>query len=460
MKKAKIVLSLFLLTSSLSSQTLSPFSDGDRIVFLGNSITDGGRYHSFIWLYYMTRFPDKHITIYNAGIGGDRIVEMEKRLDEDVLSKQPTKLFLTFGMNDSGYGEYNTGNPNAIGDKIMAESYSNYQKMEDRLKPLSDIEITLLGSSPYDEQVVKETPAPFIGKHRTMRGIIDYQRLSAKKNGWQFFDFNQPMTELNLKLQHEDPSFSLSGFDRIHPDNVGHMIMAYLFLKAQGFSNRPVAEIGINAKNGRIQTAENCQITNVIFNEDHISFDYLCNSLPYPLDTVPLAGEYMTRQSDALSIIPFTKEMNSETLRVDRLEKGMYDLLIDDVLIGTWSDKEFADGINLATISSTPQYQQALAVMYLNEKRCQLERELRSYIWIQFYFFEKRGLLFADNEKALSILDKEIPNDIWLTNRRDQYALFMHPEIREAYQEQMELIVSKIYKINHPKTRRIYIGKK
>lgn len=40
------------------AQTVKPFKEGDRAVFLGNSITDGGRYHSFIWLYYMTRFPN------------------------------------------------------------------------------------------------------------------------------------------------------------------------------------------------------------------------------------------------------------------------------------------------------------------------------------------------------------------------------------------------------------------
>lgn len=39
-------------------------------VFLGNSITDGGHYHSYIWLYYMTRFPYMDLRVMNAGIGG------------------------------------------------------------------------------------------------------------------------------------------------------------------------------------------------------------------------------------------------------------------------------------------------------------------------------------------------------------------------------------------------------
>lgn len=53
------------------AQTVAPFKDGDRAVFLGNSITDGGHYHSYIWLYYMTRFPYMDLRVMNAGIGGE-----------------------------------------------------------------------------------------------------------------------------------------------------------------------------------------------------------------------------------------------------------------------------------------------------------------------------------------------------------------------------------------------------
>ena len=61
----------------LQAQTTIPrFEEGERVVFVGNSITHGGHYHSFIWLYYMTRFPDKPITIMNAGIGGESAWDM------------------------------------------------------------------------------------------------------------------------------------------------------------------------------------------------------------------------------------------------------------------------------------------------------------------------------------------------------------------------------------------------
>ena len=41
-----------------SQKAPCPFQKGDRVVFLGNSITEGGHYHSYIWLYYITHFPE------------------------------------------------------------------------------------------------------------------------------------------------------------------------------------------------------------------------------------------------------------------------------------------------------------------------------------------------------------------------------------------------------------------
>ena len=57
-----------LIMRTAQAQELKPFKDGDRVAFLGNSITEAGFYESYIWLYYMTRFPDMKIRIMNGGI--------------------------------------------------------------------------------------------------------------------------------------------------------------------------------------------------------------------------------------------------------------------------------------------------------------------------------------------------------------------------------------------------------
>ena len=45
-----IVLLLAGISTSLRAQDIAPFRKGDRVTFVGNSITDGGHYHSYIWL--------------------------------------------------------------------------------------------------------------------------------------------------------------------------------------------------------------------------------------------------------------------------------------------------------------------------------------------------------------------------------------------------------------------------
>lgn len=440
--------------SSLNAQTLPPFKDGDRVGFLGNSITDGGHYHSYIWLYYMTRFPNMKLNCFNIGIGGDRAIDMVKRFDGDVLSKNLSVLITTFGMNDSGYFEYNGDQPKAFADQKVKESYEAYKQLEAKFKSIQDTRIILMGSSPYDENAVIEGNNPFKNKNKAMLRIVDFQRESSKNNNWEFLDLNQPMTEINTNFQQVDPTFTICGNDRIHPDNDGHMVMAYLFLKEQGFSGKCVSNIAIDASKMNITSSENCEITNLKKNSTSISFDYLAYSLPYAMDTIARGWGNKKSQAEAMRIIPFIEEMNKEMLIVKGL-KGNYKLSIDNEIIGTWSGKELAEGINLATLTNTPQYQQALKVMFLNEERWEIERRFREYAWVEFNFFLSKGVTNLNTREAIEILDKYKDSDGWLKGRRDLFSKAMFPEVRESWQKQMDLLISTIYEVNKPISRKI-----
>jgi lysophospholipase L1-like esterase len=62
-----------------------------RIIFLGNSITQIGDWKKLL----------NDSTVINRGIGGDITFGVLKRL-EDVIRRQPSKLFLLIGINDIG----------------------------------------------------------------------------------------------------------------------------------------------------------------------------------------------------------------------------------------------------------------------------------------------------------------------------------------------------------------------
>lgn len=398
MKKLFVLIAAACMTCTAAfAQTVKPFKEGERAVFLGNSITDGGHYHSYIWLYYMTRFPDMPIRVFNGGIGGDTAYDMNKRLDGDIFAMKPSVLMVTFGMNDSGYFEYNGDKPKEFGEQKYQESIKNYQQMEKRFKDLPDTRIVMVGTSPYDETVQLKENTPFKTKNETIKRLVEYQKESAAKNNWEFTDLNAPMTAINQQYQQKDPTFTLCGSDRIHPDNNGHMVMAYLFLKAQGMVGKKVADISIDAKAGKAIFTENCLISNVKKNGRVLSFDYLANSLPYPLDTIARGWNMKFPQSDIKQIIPsFMSEMNMEQLSVSGL-KGQYQLLIDDEPIAVFTAESLARGINLAECVNTPQYQQALTIMALNEERWEIERRFRDYAWLQYNFFLKHGLLNVNN---------------------------------------------------------------
>jgi lysophospholipase L1-like esterase len=440
-------------------QQITSFKDGDRVVFLVNSITDGGHYHSYIWLYYMTRFPEMKLTVFNAGIGGDQASDMVRRLDGDVFSKRPTVLITTFGMNDSGYMEYNGDQPEKFADEKVKASHDAYKQMEARFKELVNTRIVLMGSSPFDETAVIQGNTPLKNKNKAMLRIVDFQRESAKANGWQFFDLNRPMTALNQIFQQNDPAFTLCGNDRIHPDNDGHMVMAYLILEAQGLAGKEVADMHIDAPGASVISSSNCEITDVKKTSGGIEFNYLASALPYPMDTIARGWGQKKSQAEAVKIVPFIEEMNKEMLTVKGL-KGNYRLQIDGEEIGTWSSGDFAKGINLATLTNTPQYQQALKVMFLNEERWEIERRTREYAWVKFNFFLPKGITGdISTREAIRILDENKDKNGWLNMRRDLYSKAMYPEFRKAWQDQMDLLIEAIYDINAPVRRKISLVK-
>jgi len=447
------------ITTGLISQSVSQFKKGERVVFLGNSITDGGHYHSFIWLYYMTRFPNRDLRILNAGIGGNTALDMYKRLDGDVFSKNPTTLIVTFGMNDSGYLEYNGDDGAKFGEEKYRETYENFKLLEGRLKGLSDTKIVMMGGSPYDETAMIEDNTSLKGKNEVMQRIVAFQKKSAEENNWEFLDLNDPMQAINRKFQAKDPAFTICGLDRIHPENDGHMVMAYLFLKEQGLDGNVVADFEVNASKRSVVRSANCEISNIKGNRETLSFDYLPYSLPYPLDTIPRGWNATKSQADAMKYVPFMEKMNREVIKVTDLEKGDYKMRIDGEEIGIWSSEELRNGVNLAVETKTPQYQQALSIMHLNEHRWEIERTFRDYAWIQFGFFQERGLLFANNRASLDAVDKETANNPWLRMHRENYVRLMHQPFRETREAEMEMIISKIYEINQPLKRKIVLVK-
>ena len=450
-KLTSSLLLLFCACTCMQAQNVLPFKKGDRVTFVGNSITDGGHYHSYIWLYYMTHFPKMRVWMANCGVGGDTAKEILARFDDDVLTKQPNVLTFTFGMNDTGYYEYNGADSADFGRRKLEEAKQNFALCEEKLRSLKGVRTVMIGTSPYDQTSTFNNDI-FARKNDNMQRIIAVQKEAAGRNGWEFLDFNAPMVALNMKRQESDPTFTLIGSDRIHPDNDGHMVMAYLFLEAQGMKDRKVADMQLDATKGQATKAENCRITKVKLTEGSLQFDCLAESLPFPLDTLAHGWGFNNGAAKVTQTIPtFIDDLSDEHLTVRGLRDARYELSIDGTVIDTLTSTVLSDGINLSQYRHTPQYQQALAVMALNETRWDVERRSRECAWVNYDFMMPAGHLNDNSEQAARKFRELCKDNAWLASKRGTYEQMVRPEVREAYKQEMDLLVDRIYELNQPK---------
>lgn len=294
----------------------------------------------------------------------------------------------------------------------------------------------------------------FREKNKLIQNISDFLKERAYANRWGYVDFNRPMTEINMREQQADSTFTLCGGDRVHPTTDGHLVMAYLFLKAQGLANEPVADIAIDASTRTVNRSDNCKIDDLVVSSENISFTYLANSLPYPIDRSHYNNELHT-QADALNVIPFMDEMNYEGLAVKGLSDGYYVLKIDGKTITRLTAGDLKRGINLAAYDNTPQNEQAQQIRRLNEQRWFMEREMREYYWMEYNLMRDKGLLWASNEKAVNTMLENRRTNPFVNMLKDYWLRFMHKSVREDNENEQLELVERIYKMNKPQALKV-----
>jgi len=97
-----IVLTLTALLGISCSSEQFMLRNNDRIIFFGDSITllgtKPGGYISIIKDTLTKKFPS--LEIIGAGIGGNKVPDLQARIDADVMAKKPTVVVVYIGIND------------------------------------------------------------------------------------------------------------------------------------------------------------------------------------------------------------------------------------------------------------------------------------------------------------------------------------------------------------------------
>jgi lysophospholipase L1-like esterase len=92
-----------------AAEPLVPLKKGERIVFLGDSITQAGAgkggYVTLVRDTLEVKHKDLDVEVLGAGISGNKVPDLQRRVEKDVIAKKPTLVFIYIGINDVWHGE-------------------------------------------------------------------------------------------------------------------------------------------------------------------------------------------------------------------------------------------------------------------------------------------------------------------------------------------------------------------
>ena len=201
---------------------------GESIAFLGDSITQFGAQSPGGYVRLVESglaAQGINVTVIPAGLSGNKSNDMLARLDKDVLSKKPTWMTLSCGVNDVMHG--------ARGVEIEAYK-TNVTAILDRCQQ-AGVKVVILTATQIGLPVTNAENVK----------LADYNAFllqTAKAR-------NLPLADLNAAMAAEQASFEKAGIKRaltgdgVHMNIYGNLVMAKGVLATFGLDDRQLAAV-------------------------------------------------------------------------------------------------------------------------------------------------------------------------------------------------------------------------
>ena len=396
-----LMAAVFGATSSPAEQP-APFylHSGDRVVFYGDSITDQKMYTTLTETYVVTRYPSLQVTFINSGWGGDRVSgggggDIATRLSRDVIPYKPTVVTIMLGMNDGGYKLATVASDEAF--------FKGFAHIVDTITAQDPgVRITAIEPSPYDN-VTRPPAMPVNDNSLYNQVLIGYSKWIANyaaEHHLTVADANTPMVHMLEKADELNPAVAKEILpDHVHPSFGGHMVLAESLLES--WNARPVvASVAIDAagKQPRVHSAEHATVT-ALTSDNGLRWSQLDDALPLPFAQWQSMWGGGPTIALAIQSTDLATALNNEPLVVTGLHNGVYALHIDGEEIGTYTNDQLANGVNLGLLK-TPMSEQAMQVYQITTQHVDLHWDRWRHVQVPL-----AGEKPADLEETLHKMD-------------------------------------------------------
>jgi acyl-CoA thioesterase-1 len=204
---------------------------GDVVLFQGDSITDAGRnrektddlgkgYALMAAAQFSALYPEKRAVFINRGIGGNRVVDLEQRWQQDCIDWKPNLVSIYIGINDT-WRRYDRNDPTST--EQFAEGYHRLLT-----ETVANTEAKLVLIEPF----LLPVPADRKGWREDLDPKITVVRELAVEFGARLVSLDGLFAQASTRA---DAAFWAP--DGVHPSPGGHALIAKAWLQAVGAVN-------------------------------------------------------------------------------------------------------------------------------------------------------------------------------------------------------------------------------
>ena len=206
------------------------FQSGEKVLFIGDSITDCGRrnentplgqgYVLKITELITAKYPERQIDYVNMGIGGDIVEGLENRWDTDVIAEKPDWVSVKIGINNAS----RQLNQEVANEDYLPEWEESYRRILTRVKNELSAPLFLFEIFYIEEDVENPRPLAVDAYNERIHKLTDeFDARLIRTN--EAFD----------KAVAARPGALWTTQDGVHPNAEGHTLMALEFLKQAGW---------------------------------------------------------------------------------------------------------------------------------------------------------------------------------------------------------------------------------
>jgi lysophospholipase L1-like esterase len=224
---AALIVGTLFTTALAGSDSKVQLKKGERIIFFGDSITAAGVGPKGYVTLIKNALADKHedlgIEVIGAGVSGNKVPDLQKRLHKAVLQRKPTLVVIYIGINDVWHGENNPAKGTAP-EKFEAG-------LKDIISQIQKADAKAILCTP---SVIGEFPGGANKLDKQLDDYADISRKVAKDTGSILCDLRKAFVDYLAANNTEKKEKGILTSDRVHLNDAGNRFVAETILKSLG----------------------------------------------------------------------------------------------------------------------------------------------------------------------------------------------------------------------------------